>query len=572
MTNNREKQSSEARFRRLFDDTETMSIQGYRADGTVVYWNNASERIYGYSAEEALGDSLYNLIIPSEMRSEVKKAVAWMFEHQEGIPPARLNLQHKNGTTVPVYSSHTVVALDGDEPIMFCMDADMRALDIAEAEVQKLSYYDPLTELPNRRLLLERIASMTRSTNVDGSVAALLVIDLDNFHSINESLGYSNGDRVLVHCAKALKRFCLGPDDLARLGKDEFVLLLPCNTNSYRTVAAEAELLAAQILKELEASITLENKEHQMHACVGITIFNHPSQTDGNELLRQADIALKTAKRSNTSTIHFYDQAMESEVKERLELSQALNYALAYNEMRVALQPQVDKHQNIIGFEALLRWQHPQFGAVSPNTFIPIAEATGSIVDIGTWVIEQACRTLAEWKTEPSRAHLKVSVNVSPVQFRLGDFVDNVRSILKQTGADPKNLRLELTENIFTDDIAFTVEQMNNLRQLGLSISLDDFGTGYASLAYLTQLPLDELKIDRTFVRDLGKHKQGELLTETIINLGRSMNLSVIAEGVETEEQFQRLREMGCENFQGYLFGKPCYEEEYFKSTRLQHS
>ncbi|RTE86579.1 MULTISPECIES: bifunctional diguanylate cyclase/phosphodiesterase [Gammaproteobacteria] len=564
MTTNREKQPSEARFRRLFDDTEAMSIQGYRADGTVVYWNNASEKIYGYTAEEALGDSLYNLIIPSEMCAEVKQAVAWMFEHQEGIPPARLNLQHKDGSTVPVYSSHTVVALEGDEPIMFCMDADMRALDLAEAEVQKLSYYDSLTELPNRRLLLERLASMMRNTNVDGSVAALLIIDLDDFHSINESLGYSSGDRVLMHCAKTLKRFCLGPDNLARLGKDEFVMLLPCNTSSHKTVAAEAELLAAQILKELESSLTLDNRDHQLNACVGITIFAHPAQTPGDELLRQADIALKAAKRSNTSTISFYDQDMESEIIERMELARALNYALAYKEMSIALQPQVDKGQKIIGFEALLRWQHPKFGTVPPNSFIPIAEATGSIIDIGTWVIEQACEILATWKTQKSRAHLKVSVNVSPVQFRMGYFADDVQKILKQTGADPKNLRLELTENIFTDDVGFTVEQMNSLRELGVSISLDDFGTGYASLAYLTQLPLDELKIDRTFVRDLGNNKQGELLTKTIINLGRSMNLEVIAEGVETAEQFKHLQNMGCENFQGYLFGKPKTDYSFY--------
>lgn len=220
MIHNRDKQLNEARFHRLFDDTQAMSIQGYRADGTVVYWNAASEKIYGYSTSEALGNSLYDLIIPHDQRTEVQQAVAWMFEHKQGIPPARLNLKHKDGSTVPVYSSHTVVALPGDEPIMFCMDADMRALEIAEAEVQRLSYYDPLTDLPNRRLLLERIASMMRNGNNERSVAALLIVDIDNFHSINESLGYSSGDRVLVHCATCLQRFIASADDLARLGKN----------------------------------------------------------------------------------------------------------------------------------------------------------------------------------------------------------------------------------------------------------------------------------------------------------------------------------------------------------------
>jgi len=557
MTHDRDKQTSEARFHKLFDDTQAMSIQGYRADGTVVYWNAASEKIYGYSGAQALGKSLYDLIIPSDMRSEVEQAVAWMFEHQQGIPPARLNLQHKDGSTVPVYSSHTVVALPNDEPIMFCMDADMRALEVAEAELQRLSYYDPVTNLPNRRLLLERITSMRHITNNDRALAALLIVDINNFHSINESLGYSNGDRVLIHCAKSLQRFSTGPDNISRLGKDEFVVLLPCNATSFDAAAAEAEQLATQILEALEAPLTLEHNTYQLDACVGITLFPCPSDLASDELIRQADIALKTAKRSNTHAIRFFDQEMEAAVKTRLQLSQALNHAIGKQELTLALQPQVNRQQQVIGFEALLRWQHTKLGAISPNDFIPIAEATGSIIEIGDWVLEQCCQTLVQWETREHCAHLIISVNVSPVQFRHGDLIERVQQILQRTGAQPQKLKFELTESIFADDLNFVIAQMKGLRQLGVSISLDDFGTGYASLAYLTQLPLDELKIDRAFVNDLEKKGKGELLTETIISLGRSMNLTVIAEGVETQQQFQRLQDLGCELFQGYLFGKP---------------
>ena len=556
MTNNRDKQISEARFHKLFDDTQAMSIQGYRVDGSVVYWNAASERIYGYSTSEALGRSLYDLIIPQDMRDEVKQAVAWMFDNEEGIPPARLNLKHKDGSTVPVYSSHTVVSLPNDEPIMFCMDADMRSLEMAEAEVQRLSYYDSLTGLPNRRLILERITSAMRNTSSDTSAAALLIVDIEKFHSINDSLGYSVGDRVLVSCAESLQQFSSSPDDLARLGKDEFALVLPCSTSSLDAVAAEAELMATQILQKLKAPLILDGRSHQLNACIGITLFHCPGTLPGEELLRQADIALKMAKRSNTTDISFFDSQMESSVKKRLEISQALNHAVDNDELALALQPQVDQNQNITGFEALLRWHHPKFKTLSPNDFIPIAEANDSIIALGDWVLEKSSESF------------NISVNVSPVQFRRGDFVQRVKNILKTTGANPKCLCLELTESLIADDIDFIVEQMASLRELGVSISLDDFGTGYASLAYLTRLPLDELKIDRAFVRDLDGHSKGALLTETIISLGRSMNLTVIAEGVETEQQFKRLQNMGCEHFQGYFFGKPSTDVEHYLPSK----
>ncbi|MGM0525086.1 MAG: putative bifunctional diguanylate cyclase/phosphodiesterase [Pseudomonadota bacterium] len=557
MTDNRDKQISEARFHKLFDDTQAMSIQGYRVDGTVVYWNAASEKIYGYSTNEALGKKLYDLIIPHEMRDEVKQAVAYMFEHKEGIPSARLNLRHKDGSTVPVYSSHTVVALPHDEPIMFCMDADMRALDVAEAEVQRLSYYDPLTELPNRRLMLERIASMMRNASGERAVAALLIVDIDNFHSINESLGFSYGDRVLVSCARSLQCFSSSADDMARLGKDEFAILLPCSAMSFADAAAEAEQLATKILGVLEEPLMLEGRTHQLNACIGITLCPCPSDLAGDELLRQADIALKTAKRSKINTISFFDQEMEVAVKERLQLSQALNHAIENQELTLALQPQVNQKKQVIAFEALLRWQHPKLHTISPKDFIPIAEATGSIIPIGDWVLEKSCEMLVQWRTNKAYEHLKISVNVSPVQFRRGDFVQRVEEILKRTGASPHNLRFELTESLLAENIDFVIAQMERLRGLGVSISLDDFGTGYASLAYLTQLPLDELKIDRAFVSDLDKKGKGELLTETIISLGRSMNLDVVAEGVETHQQFQRLQDMGCNYFQGFLLGEP---------------
>ncbi|MGO3227419.1 MAG: EAL domain-containing protein [Oceanisphaera sp.] len=563
MTNNPDKTISEARFQRLFADTQSMSIQGYRVDGSVVYWNAASERIYGYSASEVQGKTLYDLIIPQEMLGDTKRAVALMFANKQAVPSARLNLKHKNGSTVPVYSSHTVVSLPNDETIMFCMDADLRELEVAEAEVQRLYYYDSLTGLPNRRLILERIASAMRHVNSDCPCAALLIVDVDSFHSINDSLGYSHGDKVLINIAKVLQQYRSATDELARLGKDEFALFLPCVASSPGAAAAEAERLATTIINTLKMSVVLEGKAHHLMACVGIALFDRPNHLSSEELLRQANIALKMAKRSKKNKIRFFDKKMELMVKERLKISQALNCAIQNNELALALQPQVNAQRELVSFEALLRWQHPELGVVSPLDFIPIAEATGSIISMGDWVLEQSCYRLVRWSSQKTYEDMSISVNVSPVQFRSGHFIQRVQSILDKTGANPRKLRFELTENLMVDDIDFVVKQMESLRRLGISISLDDFGTGYASLAYLTRLPLDELKVDRVFVNNLNEKKQGALLAQTIISLGRNMNLMVIAEGVETQEQFERLRSMGCEYFQGYLFGKPTIESDF---------
>lgn len=557
MTSNLEKSIHEARFHKLFDDTQSMSIQGYRADGSVVYWNAASERIYGYSHAEAYGQKIYDLIIPEEMCDEVAKAVAWMFAHEQGMPAERLNLKHKDGSTVPVYSSHTVVSLPNDEPIMFCMDADMRELEVAEAEVQRLSYYDSLTGLPNRHLMLERIASVMHQETNNDLYGALLIVDIDSFHAINDSLGYSIGDQVLVSLANILKGFNASAENIARLGKDEFALFLPYITHSLNTAAIEARHVARRVMNMLEQPLTIAGQSHHVSACIGITLFHYPNSLSSDELLRQASIALKMAKESGTTSINFFDQEMELAVKERLQISQALIYAIENDELTLVFQPQVNTQHQTIGYETLLRWQHAELGAIPPSTFIPIAEATGSIIHIGDWVLEQSCRTLVQWSKQKEKQHLRVSVNVSPVQFRSLNFVARVKRIIENTGVCASKLRFELTENMIADDIDFIVKQMTMLRELGVSISLDDFGTGYASLAYLTRLPLDELKIDRAFISKLGQQTEEAFITETIISLGQSMNLVVIAEGIETEQQLQRLKSMGCEYFQGYLFGKP---------------
>lgn len=548
--------TAEARFRKLCDDTQAMSIQGYRADGAVVYWNTASEKLYGYTTEEALGSNLFDLIIPKEMEADVRDAVAWMFSHRQGIPSARLTLRHKDGTDVAVYSSHTVVALPNDEPIMFCMDADLRALDLAEAEVQKLMYFDPLTGLANRNLLLDHLQAAIQTTAKQHKVGAILLLDIVNFHSFNDSLGYDSGDSVLKHCAQCISTEARQIDTVARIGNDEFVVVLSALSSSFADAATIAEVRASQLLESISKPLKLHEQTLRVHARIGISFFS--TQTvDCTTLLQQADLALKAVKQQSSSAIGFFDKHMEAAVRHRLELSQALEHAIEQQQLHLVYQPQVNAQQELLSVEALLRWKHPTYGDISPNEFIPIAEASGSIIRIGAWVLERCCEQWQRWTTDLQLDSLGISVNVSPTQFLHPEFVDHVRVILERTQVDPSRIRFELTENLMAQNIEFIVQQMQELKQLGITISLDDFGTGYASLAYLTQLPLDELKIDRRFVKTLFKQGEGALLTEMIISLGRSMNLTIIAEGVETKEQFERLRELGCEVFQGYFFGYP---------------
>ncbi len=547
----------ESNFRKLCDDNQAMSIQGYDAEGKVVYWNSASEKMYGYSAAEALGKTLYELIIPAPMQDDVKAAVAWMFEHREGIPAARLDLQHKSGSPVPVYSSHTVVEVADQQPIMFCMDTDLRALQVVEAEVQRLSYFDSLTELPNRRLLLERLDGLTKAPVLERNISALMLIDIDNFHSINDSLGFDIGDQVLTHCAKRLKKLSDTQDGLARLGKDEFIFVYSDLGQDMAQAATQAEQCARCILEALHHPITLNKSIHKLNVRIGITLFGHSGRVAGSTLISQADIALKAAKQQADDNISFFDRTMQDALHQRLRLSQALNHAIAEQQLSIVYQPQVDSQQQLLSCEALLRWEHPEFGTIAPADFIPIAEANGSIVEIGEWVLESCVQTLVEWSKQPKFADLSLAINVSAMQFRQTNFVERVQQCIERSGVDPTKLRFELTESLMADDIGRITQQMTQLRALGISLSLDDFGTGYASLAYLTQLPLDELKIDRAFVNDLEHDGKGALLAKTIISLGQSMNLAVIAEGVETQAQFLRLQELGCELFQGYLFGRP---------------
>jgi diguanylate cyclase (GGDEF)-like protein/PAS domain S-box-containing protein len=680
---------AELRFQKLFEDAEAMSIQGYLADGTVVYWNRASEHIYGYSAAEAMGGNLLDLIIPDEMRAAVQGAVRWMFENGQGIPPSRMNLRHKQGHLVPVYSSHTVVSIDGQAPVMFCMDADMSALAKAEEELRiaatafdaqqgmlitdrlgvilrvnpsftlttgyteaeavgqsprllssdrhpaefwaamwqslhtvgswqaevwnkrkngeiyadwviinavrdaqgevthfvgtltdisqrkeaegkiiRLAFYDPLTNLPNRRLMQDRLHQAISASQRNQSCGALLCLDLDNFKLLNDSVGHDVGDLLLQKIALRLTENIRDCDTAARFGGDTFLIMLEDLGADPVLAAAKAELIAQKLLDLLRQPHPLPDQAYQGSVSMGITLFGAQEDT-ADTLIKHVELAMYQAKAAGRNTLRFFDPQMQAVVSARAALELSLRGALGQNQFLLHYQAQVDQDGQVIGVEALLRWQDPRRGLVPPAEFIPLAEETGLIMPLGLWVLETACQQLVLWADRAELAHLSVAVNVSALQFRQSDFAEQVLAVLARTGARADRLKLELTESLLVSNVDDVVAKMKVLKASGVGFSLDDFGTGYSSLSYLKRLPLDQLKIDQGFVRNLLLDADDAAIAKMIIALADSLDLEVIAEGVETAAQLEYLAGLGCRHFQGYLFSQalPVQSFEAFVSS-----
>ncbi|WP_445398919.1 EAL domain-containing protein [Zobellella sp. An-6] len=425
-----------------------------------------------------------------------------------------------------------------------------------QEDLHQLAFFDPLTGLANRRLLLDRLRHALAGSQTTGYQGALVLIDLDNFKDINDSRGHEVGDQLLRQTADRLRHSLAGTDSAGRLGSDEFVLILEDLSPRQEDAILQARNRARQLLEQLAKPYNIAGKEHRCSASIGIAMF---SDVRGNieELLKAADLAMFAAKADGRNNLHFFNQAMQEEVNLRSRLEHDLRQAMERDELELHLQPQVDAGERITGMEALLRWQHPELGPVSPADFIPLAESSGLIIPLGDWVLSRACRLLDDWSREPALAPLRLAVNISPRQFRHPDFVASLQRLLRDSGVEPARLELEITESLLIDDIEQTIGRMEQLRRLGLRFSLDDFGTGYASLGYLKRLPLSQLKIDQSFVRDLLRDPNDEAIVRTIIALGHSLDLQVIAEGVETAEQASRLQELGCTAFQGYWFGQP---------------
>lgn len=429
-----------------------------------------------------------------------------------------------------------------------------------ETTVYTLAYYDVLTKLPNRRLVQNRLVQAIGAVERSGLYGALLFIGVDYFKSLNDTRGHDIGDLLLVEIAKRLRANMRFGDTVGRQGGDEFIILLSNLSLGSTEAASMALQFGRKIYETFEKPFDLNGFEYSCKISTGISLFQKDSSVE--ELFKYADIALYHAKDAGRNTLRFFDPKMQEAINLRTTLESDLHSAIAFQEFCLYYQPQIDKVGNCIGVEALIRWNHPKRGLVSPLSFISLAEDTGLILPIGLWVLESACAKLKQWEKHPNRQTIKMAINVSPRQFRQPNYVCEVEKVLKKSGVNPALLKFELTESLVLEDIEGSIEKMYELKKLGVSFSMDDFGTGYSSLSYLTQLPLSQLKIDKSFIDNIPGEQNNEMVTRTIIAMGEGMEINVIAEGVETQAQKEFLLANGCSFFQGYLFSHPLPNDE----------
>jgi len=426
----------------------------------------------------------------------------------------------------------------------------------SEDAIYQLAFYDPLTKLPNRRLLQDRLQQVLAGVQRKPQGGALMFIDLDNFKDVNDTLGHDAGDLLLQEVAARLQACLRAQDTLGRLGGDEFVVLLTDLDAHHEEAARLAQQIGDKILTRLAQPYLLAGKTCQSSVSMGVVLINQETRSR-DELLKQADLAMFQAKAAGRNALRFFNPDMQARVEARFALDNDLHRALQQQEFLLYYQPQVDAAATVLGYEALVRWQHPQRGLVPPAEFIAAAEGCGVILPLGHWVMQTACQQLLRWQDSAPQSSWTIAVNVSAQQFRQRDFVARVRSVLQETGANAARLELELTESQLVDDVNDVIQKMQDLRALGVRLSLDDFGTGYSSLAMLKRLPLNQLKIDQSFVHDMLTQAQDASIIRAIVSLGESLGLDVIAEGVELPEQHDALLALGCKHYQGYLFGRP---------------
>ncbi len=679
---------SETRFRSVLHSIPSVAVQGYAQDGTTVYWNAASERLYGYTAQEALGRHRTELIIPAAAQEQVRAAMARRVAGREDMEAEETVRRHKDGSEVAVFSSYARVEQADGSVELFCFDIDLAERRRAEAElriaaiafeaqegmlvtgadrkilrvnqaftritgyeayevfgtiphmfssswhdadfyaameqalqrdgkwegeiwsrrksgdvfpewlnvtavadhlgrtcnyvatftditqrkaaedqIRQLAFYDPLTGLPNRRMLMDRLQHALAASERTGAHGALLFIDLDHFKTLNDTLGHDKGDILLQQVAQRLVGAVRGDDTVARLGGDEYVVMLEGLGTQGEGAAAQATAVGEKLITVLNQPYNLAGNEYHSTPSVGIALYS--GRNSGiDDLLKQADLAMYQAKGAGRNRMRFFDPQMQAVVSQRVALETDIRRGVLLGQFLLHYQPQVNALGQVMGAEALLRWGHPMRGMVSPADFIPVAEDSGQILALGSWVLETACAQLVTWAADPRMEHLTLAVNVSSRQFRQQDFADYVLGMLDYTGANPRRLKLELTESLLADNLDDVIVKMDALRERGVGFSLDDFGTGYSSLSYLKRLPLDQLKIDQSFVRDVLTDPNDAVIAKTIVALGNSLGLSVIAEGVETNAQRDFLQGVGCDTYQGYLFSRPVPAEAFVQYVR----
>jgi diguanylate cyclase (GGDEF)-like protein/PAS domain S-box-containing protein len=549
---------SEERYRTAFQTSLDAININRMSDGMFIDCNQAFLGMTGFEREEIIGRTSQELNVWADARD--RRNMVELLRQHSSCRGLEVQYRRKNGEVFWGEMSGSLMEIDGT-PCILSVTRDISSAKTAEKTIRSLAFYDPLTGLPNRRMLMERLRQPLDAEARGGHTHALLLIDLDHFKTLNETLGHQTGDLMLKEVARRIVACTHQSDTVCRLGGDEFVVVLEDLSKVAEEAAAHAEAVGERILAAIDQPCLLEDHECLSTASIGIAVFGD-RQDSTDVILQQAEIALYQAKAEGRNTLSFFSPALQAAVNARAAMEEDLRQAIKEQQFLLYYQPQVERG-SLTGVEALIRWKHPRRGLVQPNDFIPLAEESRLILPLGEWVLEAACAQIALWAGRKETAHLTVAVNISALQFRQPSFVEQVLATLRRTGANPGNLRLELTESMLADNLEDIINKMTELKSHGLRFSLDDFGTGYSSLAYLKRLPLARLKIDRAFVHDMLVDATSGAIAQTILSLGRAMGISVIAEGVETEEQRGYLAGLGCYSFQGFLISRPLPLENF---------
>lgn len=559
---NKEQADAELRIAATAFETQE-GIMLIDANHQIIRVNHAFVKLTGYGTEELLGQHPY--VLKSEQHEPWLYDNIWEKIRTNPAWEDDVWIKTKQQHVFPAHLTLTAVQNpNGDIKNYVGTLKDITHNRAAAAEIERLAYYDPLTGLPNRRLLINRLKQSLATSQRHNKLGAILFIDLDNFKNLNDTLGHDMGDLLLKRVAERLCNCVREVDTVARLGGDEFVILLE-NLNELAIQAgADTESIALKILHSVSQPYQLDGHDYITTPSIGGVIFSD-QLVESEDLLKQADIAMYQAKKAGRNTFCFFDPQMQANISARATLENDLRFAIHNDQLKLYYQIQTSLDHGHLGAEVLVRWQHPSRGLVPPNDFIPLAEETGLILEIGQLVLEKACQQLQKWRDNQQTAKLTLAVNVSAKQFHAHNFVEKVKETIIQYHVSPGQIKLELTESILLRDIDSIIAKMNVLRDFGLTFSLDDFGTGYSSLQYLKRLPLDQLKIDQSFVRDLVEDESDQAIVRTIIGMAKALELNVIAEGVENEAQRTILEQHGCHDYQGYLFSRPLPIDDFHR-------